>query len=624
MNSDIEEIKSRLNIVDVVGSYIKLEKAGINYRARCPFHNEKSASFFVSPSRQLWHCFGGCNEGGDIFKFVMKIEGLDFVDALKLLANKAGVTLRNSDSGDWQKVKNERQTLIDLLERSCKFYTAQLEKSKTGKEAVEYLLKRGMKEETIKDWRLGYAPDTWTGLADYLIGQGFNREDIVSAGLGIKKDQQKFFDRFRSRIMFPICDLNAQVAGFTGRIFNSDDEAKYLNTPNTLLYDKSRALYGMDKAKMEVRQKDFCVLVEGNVDCIMSHQAGIKNCIAVSGTALTPLHLGIIKRYSSNLVLAFDMDLAGNNATKKGIDLAIKNGFNVKVISMVAEKDPADIILLEGEEKWRDLVNSAKPINEFYFELAFKGRNPDVLEDKKKIIADLLPVLKKIDNNIEHSYWIENMSQRLKIKDEDIRSELRKVKVEENNNETDKVVNIKEKKTRREMLEEDLLSLALINKEKAVEITEEMMAPFSQEAKDILLKIKKGEDLGESDFLNYVLIRSELMKDIEDFDVNVEWEKCLFETESLIKKQERDRLTQEIKSKEKDGAFGEVKELLLKFNKLIKNNEENKKESSSKGETEKASQESNEKENNKTEGDEKESSEEDASKESKEENQEGN
>jgi DNA primase len=595
MNSDIEEIKSRLNIVDVVGSYIKLEKAGINYRARCPFHNEKSASFFVSPSRQLWHCFGGCNEGGDIFKFVMKIEGVDFVDALKLLANKAGITLKK-ESEEWKKVKNERQVLIDLLERSCKFYIAQLEKSKTGKEAVEYLLKRGMKEETIKDWKLGYAPDTWTGLSDYLIGQGFKREDIVSAGLGIKKDSQKFFDRFRSRIMFPILDLNAQVSGFTGRVFNSNDEAKYLNTPNTLLYDKSRALYGMDKAKLEVRQKDFCVLVEGNVDCIMSHQAGIKNCIAVSGTALTPLHLGIIKRYSSNLVLAFDMDLAGNNATKKGIDLAMKNGFNVKVISMVAEKDPADIIVLLGEKKWRDLVALAKPINEFYFELAFKDRNPELFEDKKKIIADLLPVLKKIDNNIEQSYWIENMSQRLKIKDEDIRTELRKVKIEENSNEGKGVVDIKEKKTRREMLEEDLLSLTLINTAKASELTEEMMDVFSQEVKEIFSKIKNNEDLGSSDFLNYILIRSELMKDVQDLDLNEEWGKCLSGLEGLIKKGERDRLTQEIKSKEKDGAFGEVKELLLKFNKLIKNNDENKKEDSKKGETEKASQESSEKE----------------------------
>jgi DNA primase len=601
MNSDIEEIKTRLNIVDVVGNYIKLEKAGINYRARCPFHNEKSASFFVSPSRQLWHCFGGCNEGGDIFKFIMKIEGVDFVDALKILADKAGVVLKR-DSEDWQKIKNERQTLIDLLERASKFYTAQLEKSKTGKEAVAYLLKRGMKEETIKDWRLGYAPDTWTGLSDYLIGQGFEKDDIVKAGLGIKKDASKFFDRFRSRIMFPICDLNSQVAGFTGRIFNSDDEAKYLNTPNTLLYDKSRALYGMDKAKLEVRQKDFCVLVEGNVDCIMSHQAGIKNCIAVSGTALTPLHLGIIKRYSSNLVLAFDMDMAGNNATKKGIDLAIKNGFNVKVISMVAEKDPADIILLEGEQKWRDLVNSAKPINEFYFELAFKNRNPELLEDKKKIIADLLPVLKKIDNTIEQSYWIENMSHRLKIKDEDIRSELKKVKIEENITPDKGVVIIKEKKTRREMLEETLLSLALINPAKASGLTEETMDCFSSEAKEIFLKIKKNEDLGSSDFLNYILVRSEMMKDIEDLDLEEEWGKCLSGLENLIKKGERDRLTQEIKSKEKDGAFADVNDLLLKFNKLIKNNEENKKESSQKGETQEGSQESDEKEDSQKEG----------------------
>jgi DNA primase len=499
-------------------------------------------------------------------------------------------------------MKNERQTLIDLLERSSKLYTAQLEKSKTGKEAVSYLLKRGMKEETIKDWRLGYAPDTWTGLSDYLIGQGFEKDDIVKAGLGIKKDTLKFFDRFRSRIMFPICDLNSQVSGFTGRIFNSDDEAKYLNTPNTLLYDKSRALYGMDKAKLEIRQKDFCVLVEGNVDCIMSHQAGIKNCIAVSGTALTPLHLGIIKRYSSNLVLAFDMDLAGNNATKKGIDLAMRNGFNVKVISMVAEKDPADIVLLEGEDKWRDLVNTAKPINEFYFELAFKNRNPELLEEKKKIISDLLPVLKKIDNTIEQSYWIESMSHRLKIKDEDIRSELKKVKIEEGDASEKGAVITKEKKSRREMLEETLLSLALINSVKASELTEEMMDCFSLEAKEIFLKIKKNEDLGSSDFLNYILVNSELMKDVEDLDLGEEWERCISGLQNLIKKGERDRLTQEIKSKEKDGAFADVKELLLKFNKLIKNNEENKKESSQKDEIQKASQESGEKEGGEKEG----------------------
>jgi DNA primase len=578
MSSDIEEIKSRLNIVDVVGNYVKLEKAGINYRARCPFHSEKSASFFVSPSRQLWHCFGGCNEGGDIFKFIMKIEGVEFVDALKLLADKAGVQLKR-DSADYQKMKSERQLLIDLCERATKFFSAQLEKSKTGIEAMQYLLKRGLKEETIKDWRMGYAPDTWQGLSDYLVGQGFSREAISSAGLGIKKDSQKFFDRFRSRIMFPIFDLNSAVIGFTGRIFNSEDEAKYLNTPNTLLYDKSRALYGMDKAKMEIRQKDFCVLVEGNVDCIMSHQAGIKNCIAVSGTALTPIHLGIIKRYSNNLVLAFDMDLAGNKATMKGIDMALKNGFNVKVISMVSEKDPADIVLLEGAQRWVDLVNSAKPINQFYFDLAFKNRSPESLEDKKKIVADLLPVFKKIDNNIEQSYWIEELSNRLKIKDGDIRSEMNKIKLEESSfEEPVKVVN-NEKKTRRELLEEGLLSIALIDNYLIKDLD---ISSFSPLTREIFSRIRENPSLGteelmegfeDSNFLNYILIKSELLKDSE-IELDKEWEKCLYEIRSLSDKEERERLFREIKEKEREGAFDQVKELLLKFNKLIKNNEE--------------------------------------------------
>ncbi|MDD4531544.1 MAG: DNA primase [Candidatus Pacebacteria bacterium] len=574
MSSDIEEIKSRLNIVDVVGAYIKLEKAGINYRARCPFHSEKSASFFVSPSRQLWHCFGGCNEGGDVFKFVMKIEGIEFVDALKILADKAGVQLKKG-SADYEKMKSERQVLLDLSERATKFFSAQL-KSGTGTEVLDYLKKRGLTEETIRDWRIGYAPNSWQSLSDYLIGQGFAREAIVSAGLAIRKDPQKFFDRFRSRIMFPICDFNSAVIGFTGRVFKSEEESKYMNVPNTLLYDKSRALYGMDKAKMEIRQKDFCVLVEGNVDCIMSHQAGVKNCIAVSGTALTPIHLGIIKRYTSNLVLAFDMDLAGNKATSKGIDMALKSGFNVKVISMVAEKDPADIVLIEGPEKWASLVNEAKPINRFYFDLAFKNRDPELFEDKKKIVSDLLPVFKKIDNNIEQSYWIEELGNRLKIKEEDIRKEMQKVRMEAVYAEEARAVE-KEKKTRWEMLEEVMLAIALINPSLVSGLD---ISSFSPRIAKILGRIKENPSIKteelldgsiDDNFLNYMLIKSELLKDSE-IELDKEFKKCLDEIERLSLKEERERLVDEIKIKEREG--GEVSELLSKFNKLIKNNEE--------------------------------------------------
>lgn len=547
MNSEIEQIKSRLNIVDVVGEYIKLEKAGINYRALCPFHNEKTPSFFVSPSRQMWHCFGGCNEGGDIFKFVMKIEGIEFIDALKLLAKKAGVQLKTS-SKKYEEIKTQREKLLDICKKATIFFSTQLNKSKTGLEAKDYLMKRGLKEETIKEWKIGYAPSTWDSLCNYLIGLGYERKDIIDAGLA----SEKFFDRFRSRIIFPICDFNGQPVGFTGRVFNSDDEAKYLNTPNTLLYDKSQALYGLDKAKVEIRKNDSCVLVEGNVDCIMSHQSGIKNCLAVSGTALTPAHLGIIKRFSNNLILSFDMDLAGNNATKKGIDMALKNGFNVKVISMNSEKDPADIILSSGEDEWKKIIKEAKPINQFYFDLSFKDRNVKSVEDQKKIVSELLPIFKKIDNTIEQTYWIQKLAEKLSIREDDIRQEMKKVNLPKQEVEVQKE---KTGKSRKELLEETILSMVLIEPSMVETLTEEQKKLFT-------FLEKENND-------SYIIMKSELLKE-EDIDINEEWRKCVYEIEKIYKEEKRKKIMADIKEKEKEGSFEEVKKLLLEFNKLTK------------------------------------------------------
>jgi len=547
MNSEIEQIKSRLNIVDVVGEYIKLEKAGINYRALCPFHNEKTPSFFVSPSRQMWHCFGGCNEGGDIFKFVMKIEGIEFIDALKLLAKKAGVQLKTS-SKKYEEIKTQREKLLDICKKATIFFSTQLNKSKTGLEAKDYLMKRGLKEETIKEWKIGYAPSTWDSLCNYLIGLGYERKDIIDAGLA----SEKFFDRFRSRIIFPICDFNGQPVGFTGRVFNSDDEAKYLNTPNTLLYDKSQALYGLDKAKVEIRKNDSCVLVEGNVDCIMSHQSGVKNCLAVSGTALTPAHLGIIKRFSNNLILSFDMDLAGNNATKKGIDMALKNGFNVKVISMNSEKDPADIILSSGEDEWKKIIKEAKPINQFYFDLSFKNRDVKSVEDQKKIVSELLPIFKKIDNTIEQTYWIQKLAEKLSIREDDIRQEMKKVNLPKQEVEVQKE---KTGKSRKELLEEAILSMVLIEPSMVETLTEEQKRLFT-------FLEKENND-------SYIIMKSELLKE-EDIDINEEWRKCVYEIEKIYKEEKRKKIMADIKEKEKEGSFEEVKKLLLEFNKLTK------------------------------------------------------
>lgn len=547
MNSEIEQIKSRLNIVDIIGEYIKLEKAGINYRAPCPFHSEKTPSFFVSPSRQMWHCFGGCNEGGDIFKFVMKIEGVEFIDALKLLAKKAGVQLKES-SKKYEEIKTQREILLSICKKATAFFSTQLEKSKSGLEAKDYLLKRGFKEETIKDWKIGYAPSTWNSLCDYLIGLGYKREDIINAGMA----SEKFFDRFRSRIIFPICDASGQSIGFTGRVFNSEDEAKYLNTPNTLLYDKSQALYGIDKAKIEIRKKDSCILVEGNIDCIMSHQSGVKNCLAVSGTALTTIHLGIIKRFSNNLTLAFDMDLAGNNATKKGIDMAINNGFNVKVIAMNNEKDPADIILSSGEEEWKRIIEGAKPINQFYFDLALKNKDVKSIEDQKKIVDELLPIFKKIDNTIEQTHWIQKLAEVLSIREDDVRQEMKKVKLPDQEFEIQKE---KRGKPRRELLEETILSIILINPL--------MVEKLNQEQKELFTFIEDKKDD------SYIVMKSELLKE-EEIDIDDEWHKCVYEIENIYREEKRKKIMAEIKEKEKEGSFEEVKKLLLEFNKLTK------------------------------------------------------
>ena len=570
MNSDLEEIKARLDIVDVISSYIKLEKSGVNYRARCPFHEEKTPSFFVSPSRQLWHCFGGCNEGGDIFKFVMKIEGVEFIDALKMLADRAGVQLKQSK--EWKKIKSERQTLLEINNQASKFYEFQLEKSKKGQEARDYLLKRGLKEETIKKWRLGYAPDSWQSLSDFLIGKGYDREDLLKAGLIVKKEEGKTFDRFRGRIMFPITGFNSEIIGFTGRIFGRD-EAKYLNTPATLLYDKSRALYGIDKAKLEIRRKDCCVLVEGNVDCLMSHQAGVENCLAVSGTALTPFHLNIIKRYSNNLVLAFDMDSAGRKATERAIDLAAKAGFGIKVVPQVQDKDPADNILKQGEEEWRQMVEGAKPIAEFFFNLAVEGKNLDLIEDKKKALKEFLPKVKKMENKVEQSFWVEKLASVLKSKEEDIQVELNKLK---NQKEKDKEEEILAgKKTRREMLEEKVLALVLKDRKRIGLIKD--FSLFSSLSKDILERIKTNEDISfeelkeslkeSEDFLNYLFLLSESLNESEEEE---ELKKCLVELEDLVRKEKQKELQLQIKDLEKRGEFDKVKKLLEEFKSLIK------------------------------------------------------
>jgi DNA primase len=570
ISSPLEEIKNRLDIVEVIGSYIKLHKAGANYRALCPFHSEKKPSFFVSPVRQIWHCFG-CSKGGDIFGFVKEIEGVEFGDALRILAQKAGVELKKY-TPEYAKLKSERQRLYEICELATRFFEKQLEESKIGKEAKAYLLSRGITEESIKKWRLGYAPDVWQGLSDFLTSRGYKKEEIEKAGLGISSEVGSFYDRFRGRIIFPIFDLNSQVIGFGGRVFKEKDKteiAKYVNTPNTLLYDKSRVIYGLDKAKVEIRKKDSCILVEGYTDVIMTHQAGTQNVVATSGTALTPYQLKILRRYSNNLILGFDMDVAGDTATKRGIDLAQIQGFDIKIIRLPEGKDAADVISTNPKE-WEKATSSPKSILDFYFESAFSGRDPKTPEGKKEISKILLPVLKRIPNQIEKSFWIQRLAKDLGAREEDLREELKKVKLEENlyGLEPEEIISLPPK-SRKELLEERLLTLILKTGNKNLNLIEKnKLTYFSPKTQEILIKLAENQKI-DSDYFNYLALKAEI-EEFEEKDIEPEIQYCLKELSSLEIKNKLDQISLEIKKAESEKDFKKTEELTQKFNQLIK------------------------------------------------------
>jgi DNA primase len=464
--SPVEEIKNRLDIVDVISGYIKLQKAGRNFRARCPFHSEKTPSFMVSPERQIWHCFG-CGKGGDIFGFVKEIEGTEFVDALRTLAQRAGVILKKQDP----KTQTERQRLYKICELAARFFQKQLEASSVGKKIEKYLAERGINKNSMRDWRLGYAPDSWETLSQFLKSRGYTDGEIIKSGVAVEKEKSQspnsniqYYDRFRGRIMFPIFDLNGQVVGFAGRVAPGGDEksAKYVNTPQTLIYDKGRLLYGLDKAKIEIKRKNFCVLVEGNTDVIMSHQAGVFNVVASSGTALTEEHLKIIKRYTDNLVLAFDTDLAGINATKRTANLALSQGFNAKIIvtpSGKRIKDPADLIR-ENPRAWEKIISSAQGIIEFCLSDALARHDIKTANGKKEAAKELLPLFKKIADPIEQAHWIGELAKKLRVAEKLLSEALNKIssprEALQTQNKT-QTIKTNQPKSRRLRLEEELI-----------------------------------------------------------------------------------------------------------------------------------------------------------------------
>ncbi|TSC73996.1 MAG: DNA primase [Parcubacteria group bacterium Gr01-1014_44] len=429
MVNNVDKIKEKVDIVELISGYLKLQKAGVNYKANCPFHNEKTPSFTVSVERQFWYCFG-CARGGDHFSFVQEIEGVDFPEALRILARKAGIELEQFD----RSFQNAKTRLLAVSELAVKFFQKQLWKSNSGQKALAYLTNRGLKKETVEDFKLGFAPDSWQGLIDFLKNCSFRDQEIFEAGLSVRRENASgYYDRFRSRIMFPIFDLNGQAVGFTGRVFETRPEpvegrepgAKYINTPQTLIYDKSRILYGLQEAKMSIRSQDKCLLMEGNMDVIMSHQAGVLNAVASSGTALTEQHLKTIRRYTNNLDLCFDHDAAGQQATDRGIGLALQQDFNLGVVLIddPACKDPADYVQQYGAKR-QDKAKETRSIFDFHIETACQQFDPATANGKKVIAQKVLPLIGKITSAVERAHWIGELAFRLQTKEDVLNKEL--------------------------------------------------------------------------------------------------------------------------------------------------------------------------------------------------------
>ena len=449
MLSPLEEIKNKLDIVEVISHYVKLQKAGANYKALCPFHKEKTPSFYVSPSRQIWHCFG-CGAGGDIVGFVMKIENLEFKDALKLLAEKAGVKLTFENP----EIVSKKQRLKEIYREATDYLHNNLLKNQ---KVLDYLFERGLSLETIKEFKLGFALDEWRDLTNYLIKKGFKSYEILQSGLAISKKEikdiseaaskeifkiqpQDIYDRFRSRIIFPIEEAAGDVFAYTARIFdidkgeplktirNVEEVGKYINSPQTLIYDKSRTLFGLSKSKKYLSLEGKTVLVEGTMDFLAGWQKGIKNIVATCGTSLTPFHLDILKKYNKNLILSFDMDEAGRKASERAIDLSLEKEFEVKILKLPQGKDLAEYLKeIKNSEEAKQLVQNSQPIMEFYFERALSLGDKNNLEGKKIIVSYFLPQLKKIKNALDRAYWIEKTAEVLNLSSQTIEDELNKI-----------------------------------------------------------------------------------------------------------------------------------------------------------------------------------------------------
>ena len=439
--SAVDEIKARLDIVDVISAYVPLKKAGRNYKANCPFHSEKTPSFFVFPETQTWHCFGACGTGGDVFSFLMKYENLDFGEALQQLAQKAGVTLEPLGQRDQTKLK-QLEKLFAIHAAAATYFHDVLRNTAQGEVGRAYAARRGLDAETIQAFQLGFAPDRWRDLSDHLLQRGYRQEDLLEAGLIIVREDGGYYDRFRGRLMVPIRDIRGRVIGFGGRVVGQG-EPKYLNSPQTSLFNKSHVLFGIDLAKGAIRAKGYVVLVEGYMDVLQAHQAGIGNVVASMGTALTEQQLTLLKRMTKKYILALDPDTAGDQGTLRGLAVARQTldravpiinsrgwiryesrlDADIRIMTLPEGQDPDDLIR-ETPEKWEQLVEAAIPVVDYYFQVTTADLDLKTAKGKSEAVRRLVPVLSEISDQVQREHYVQKLARMVRMDETTIRRQL--------------------------------------------------------------------------------------------------------------------------------------------------------------------------------------------------------
>jgi len=552
----LEEIQSKSDIVEIIGGYIPLRRSGRNFKAPCPFHKEKTPSFMVSPSKQIFHCFG-CGAGGNVFGFIMKMENIDFPEAVRTLAEKSGVELPRFTRSQFE-TSGYAVQIYKINELAASFYSAALINTDAGKRALAYLKERGISDETISNAKLGFAPDDWNALINFAKSKGIEAPLLERAGLALPREGGGYYDRFRNKIIFPIFDIKNKVVAFGARVLDNS-LPKYINSPETEVYIKSRHLYGFNFSLQAVRQQDFCILVEGYLDFLVPYQSGIKNVAASLGTSLTDLQARLIKRYTKNIVMLYDGDSAGETASLRGLDIFLQEGMQVKVAVLAKGFDPDSFVRSRGVGEFNSLIASAADLFDYKLGVLLSRYDAKKASDKARICAEMLPTIAKVTDAVLKSEYIKRLGERLEVREEALFSELKKIRPDRAYEPSEELSSSAEKSSEA-MAEKIIIGLMLDDAQMIPEVRDSLtVEDFAGEgtrklAQEIFKSYGDGKSfkpaqlinrLSESELIGLIAEATSLIEDIKDKQRNladcIKWIKCnnskakLSELQSLIK-----------------------------------------------------------------------------------------